>query len=59
MINKMRYFLWIITGVSLYIIFCVGLGWFWTIGESENYEKINQVLLNLSYSYIAGWFFIF
>lgn len=56
--NKFSIFiLLIITGLSLYILFCVGLGWFWTIGSSTNYERINQVLLNLSYSYIAGLIF--
>jgi uncharacterized protein YbaP (TraB family) len=40
-----------------YIILTVGLGWFWTIGSFENADRINQVLLNLSYSYIAGWIF--
>ncbi len=42
---------------SLYIILCVGLGWFWTIDSFENAEKINQILINLSYSYFAGLFF--
>lgn len=43
--------------ISLYIILCIGIGWFWTIGSFENAEKINQVLINLSYSYFAGLFF--
>ncbi len=56
--NKFSIFILLaITGISLYILFCVGLGWFWTIGSSTNYERINQVLLNLSYSYIAGLIF--
>lgn len=49
--------LWISGVISLYIILCVGLEWFWTIGFFENAEKINQVLINLSYSYFAGLFF--
>lgn len=49
--------LWISGVISLYIILCVGLEWFWTIGSFENAEKINQVLINLSYSYFAGLFF--
>lgn len=58
MMNKFSIFILLaITGLSLYILFCVGLGWFWTIGSSTNYERINQVLLNLSYSYIAGLIF--
>lgn len=58
MMNKFSIFILLaITGISLYILFCVGLGWFWTIGSSTNYERINQVLLNLSYSYIAGLIF--
>jgi len=47
----------ITTLISLYIIFCVGLDWFWTIGNSPNADKINLVLINLSYSYIAGFIF--
>jgi len=49
--------LWISGVISLYIILCVGLEWFWTIGSFENAEKVNQVLINLSYSYFAGLFF--
>ena len=47
----------ITTLISLYIIFCVGLDWFWTIGSSSNADKINQILINISYSYIAGLIF--
>jgi len=47
----------ITTLISLYIIFCVGLGWFWTIGFSFDSDKINQILINLSYSYMAGFIF--
>lgn len=58
MMNKFSTFILLaITGLSLYILFCVGLGWFWAIGSSTNHERINQVLLNLSYSYIAGLVF--
>lgn len=46
-----------ITLISLYIILCVGLDWFWTIGSLDNADKINLVLINLSYSYIAGFIF--
>ena len=46
-----------LTLVCIYIIFNIGLGWFWPIGTCENYEKVNQVLINISYSYIAGLIF--
>jgi hypothetical protein len=58
-IKILESFLWILTLICLYIILCVGLGWFWTIGYSDNSENINQVLINLSYSYIAGLIFYF
>ena len=47
----------VITLVCIYIIVYVGLGYGWPIGASENYERINIVLLNLSYSYMAGLIF--
>ena len=40
---------------AIYIIMVVGLGWFWTIGTSDNYERINGVLINLSYSFLTGY----
>ena len=52
-----KFFIWAISIISLYIIFTIGLGWFWKIGSFENSENINQVLINLSYSYIAGLIF--
>ncbi len=52
-----KFLIWSISIISLYIIFNVGLGWFCGIGSSENSENINQVLINLSYSYIAGLIF--
>jgi hypothetical protein len=55
--NITKYLLLIITAICLYIIFCIGLGWFWTIGTATNSENINQVLINLSYSYVAGLIF--
>lgn len=47
----------ILTFASLYIICCIGLGWFYKFGSFENASKYNTVLLNLSYSYIAGYIF--
>jgi len=47
----------IITLVCIYIIMYVGLGYGWPIGVCENYQRINSVLLNLSYSYMAGLVF--
>lgn len=52
-----KIFLIAITLISLYIVLCIGLDWFWKIGNSENADKINIVLINLSYSYIAGFIF--
>lgn len=45
----------ILAVVSLYIIMTVGFGWFWKIGVCENSEKINNVLINLSYSFLTGY----
>lgn len=53
----LKYILLATTAISIYIILCVGLGWFWTVGSSINSDKINQILINLSYSYIAGFIF--
>ena len=59
--NKNKMIIYIIltffTIVSLYIICTVGLGWFYKFGSFEDAERYNSVLLNLSYSYIAGYIF--
>lgn len=47
----------IITLLCIYSIGYIELDWFWHIGVSENYYKINKVILNLSYSYLAGLIF--
>lgn len=47
----------LLTAISIYVIVYVGLGYGWSIGESENYERINKVLESLSYSYLAGCIF--
>lgn len=47
----------IITIVCLYAIGYIGLDWFVPLGYAENPERINTVLINLSYSYIAGLIF--
>ncbi|MDE5822411.1 MAG: hypothetical protein K2H63_08020 [Paramuribaculum sp.] len=47
----------IITIVCLYAIGYIGLDWFVPIGSADNPERINTVLINLSYSYIAGLIF--
>ena len=52
-----KFLVWSMSIIDLYIIFKFGLGWFCGIGSSENSENINQVLINLSYSYIAGLIF--
>jgi len=53
----MKYSLWGITLACIYIICYVGLGWFYPLGTSTNFERINNVLLSLSYSYMAGFCF--
>lgn len=47
----------LLTMLCSYIILHVGLGWLWPIGNCENADNVNQVLLNLSYSYMAGLIF--
>ena len=42
---------------ALYVIISVGLGWLPLIGHCVNAERINIVLLNLSYSYVASVLF--
>ena len=49
--------LWITGIISLYVILSVGLDWFWKIGSFDNADEINQILINMSYSYFAGLFF--
>ena len=47
----------VLTAISVYVILYVGLGIGYPIGVSDNYEQINEVLENLSYSYLAGCIF--
>lgn len=49
--------LWSLTFICLYAILNIGLGILSPIGYSDNYININRVLINLSYSYIAGLIF--
>jgi hypothetical protein len=51
-----KFILTLITFLCLYIILTVGLKLTSPLSDSEN---VNQVLLNLSYSYIAGLIFYF
>ena len=55
--NLTKIGLHILTVFSAYIICTVGLGWFWPIGNCDNAERINEVLINLSYSFVAGLIF--
>lgn len=55
MLRFVNYLVHFLAAIALYIILVVGLGWFWTIGTSDNYERINDVLINLSYSFITGY----
>lgn len=52
-----RVLLLLFSVIPVYIIAHVGLGWFVPLGTSENADRINQVLLNLAYSYVAAMFF--
>lgn len=52
-----KYVLWLIAIICLYAILHIGLGCFFAIGISDKYLSINQVFINLSYSYIAGVIF--
>ncbi len=54
-----EFILIIISLICIYIILAVGLKIVPTIYESSNSENINNVTLNLSYSYIAGLLFYF
>ena len=50
----------LLTLTCAYIIAYVGLGYGWSIGQHCNNVRVNTVLLNLSYSYMAGLiFFLF
>ena len=51
--------LWTITLSCIYVIGCVGLNVFPTVMDIQNAVQINNVLLNLSYSYFAGLIFYF
>lgn len=57
MMALIKILLWILTISSAYAIGAIGLQCLPSIGTSSNYENINAVLLNLSYSYIAGCIF--
>ena len=57
MIHIFNTILIIITIVCLYAIGYIGLDLFAPLGSVENPERINTVLINLSYSYIAGLIF--
>lgn len=52
-----NFILILLTIISVYVIVYVGLGIGCPIGVSDNYERINKVLENLSYSYLAGCIF--
>ncbi len=40
--------------VCCYAIFQIKLDWFWDIGTFKKAEQLNSIIINLSYSYIAG-----
>lgn len=46
-----------LTALSIYVICSVGLGYAPLIGTINRASRVNDVLLNLSYSYIAGLIF--
>ena len=49
--------LWVLVLLCCKVILFVGLGIGEPWGTCQNYEKVNNVLLNLSYSYLAGCIF--
>lgn len=49
--------LWIVAAACLYVIFCAGVHLLPCVGSCDNAENVNNVLLNLSYSYLAGGIF--
>jgi hypothetical protein len=53
----MKIIIYILAIISLYIICSIGLDLFWKIGEFENAENINTVLIRISYSYVSGFIF--
>jgi len=48
---------WIVGTIALYTILQVKLGIAWTIGAINNADDVNEVLVNLSYSYLAALLF--
>jgi len=52
-----NYILFSIVLICFYIILTVNLDWFWTIGISDKADNINSILVNLSYSFFAAYFF--
>lgn len=47
----------LLLAVSAYTICNIELDWFWGISVKYNPEHVNRILLNLSYSYLAGYLF--
>ena len=48
---------WIVGTIALYTILQVKLGIAWAIGAINNADVVNEVLVNLSYSYLAALLF--
>lgn len=53
----LKIMLWTLSFLCIYAISNIGLGKLWSLGHADNYIQINNVLINLSYSYIAGLIF--
>lgn len=51
------YYVWAIAVVCLYAILQIKLGFAFWIGTSERADAYNEILSNLSYSYLAGFIF--
>ena len=49
--------MWVLVLLCCKAILFVGLGIGEPWGTCQNYERVNNVLLNLSYSYVAGCIF--
>lgn len=55
--NWITVILWAIAIVCVYVIFCAGLHVLPGVASCNNAKDVNNVLLNLSYSYLAGGIF--
>lgn len=57
--NLAGFLICLIVIACIYAIFTIKLNMFWRVGFSENAENINEIIVNLSYSVLAGAIFYF